>query len=177
MMGDEFGLRVGRGEKRLGRAAVQRLPAVFQQAFVGRVLDQRVLEAIDRRRRRTLDIEQVGLGEFFERGAQRRLGQAGDGLQQRVGKLAPQHGADLRDFARLAEPVEAGGERLLQGRRDRLRAALQHQPRHLLDEQRHAAGAVGKALDHLLRQRVALGDRRDHLRICARSSGISERMP
>ena len=39
-------------------------------------------------------------------------------------KLAPEHGADLRDLARGAEPVEPRGERLLQGRRDRLRAAL-----------------------------------------------------
>ena len=48
MMRDELGLRVGRGEQRLGRAAMQRLPAALQQALVGRVLDQRVLEAIGR---------------------------------------------------------------------------------------------------------------------------------
>jgi hypothetical protein len=34
-------------------------------------------------------------------------------------KAAPEHRPDLRDLARGAEPVETGGERLLQGRRDR----------------------------------------------------------
>jgi hypothetical protein len=61
-------------------------------------------------------------------------------------KLAPQHRADLRDLPRRPEPVEARGERLLQGRRDCLRAALgaalEQEARDLLDEQRHAAGAL-----------------------------------
>ena len=70
----------------------------------------------------------------------------GDVAQQRVGKIASKHRADLRDLARRPEPVEPRGERLLQGRRDRLHAALlaalEQQARHLLDEQRHAAGAL-----------------------------------
>ena len=36
-------------------------------------------------------------------------------------------------------------------------AALKEEPRHLLDEQRHAAGARGDVFDHIVRQRVAGG--------------------
>ena len=42
---------------------MQRLAAALEQALVGRVLDQRVLEAIGRLRRRALDEEEVGFGE------------------------------------------------------------------------------------------------------------------
>jgi hypothetical protein len=45
------------------------------------------------------------------------------GSEQRIGKIAPEHRADLRDFARFAKPIEASGERLLKGRRDRLQPA------------------------------------------------------
>ena len=62
MMGDRFGLGV-RVAQRLGRAAVQRLPAALEQARVGRVLDQRMLEAIIGLRRRALDKQQVGVGK------------------------------------------------------------------------------------------------------------------
>ena len=61
-----------------------------------------------------------------QRCVQARLVDSGGGrrhvAQQPVRKIAPQHRADLRDFARFAEPVRARGERLLQGRRDRLGA-------------------------------------------------------
>ena len=81
---------------------------------------------------------------------------------------AAQHRADLRDLPRCAEPVEPRGERLLQGRRDRLRAALhaalQEQARHLLDEQRHAAGALVHPLDDVLGQRMTRREFADHAR-------------
>ena len=87
-------------------------------------------------------------------------------LQQPVRKIAPQHRADLRDFARFAEPVEPRGERLLQGRRDRLcaalRVALEQEPRHLLDEQRHAAGSLAHSIDHLVGERMPACDLADH---------------
>ena len=62
MMGDRFGLGV-RLAQRLGRAAVQRLTAALEQAVVGRVLDQRVLEAIVGLRRSALDKQEVGVGK------------------------------------------------------------------------------------------------------------------
>src|ERR1700693_6396657 len=48
MMRERLGLRRGRGQQNLGRAPVQRLAAALQEAVVGGVLDQRVLEAIVR---------------------------------------------------------------------------------------------------------------------------------
>ena len=87
-------------------------------------------------------------------------------LQQPVRKIAPQHRADLRDFARFAEPVEPRGERLLQGRRDRLcaalRVALEQEPRHLLDEQRDAARSLAHSIDHLVGERMPACDLPDH---------------
>ena len=87
-------------------------------------------------------------------------------LQQPVRKIAPQHRADLRDFARFAEPVEPRGERLLQGRRDRLRAALrvalEQESRHLLDEQRDAARSLAHSIDHLVGERMPACDLADH---------------
>ena len=78
-----------------------------------------------------------------------------------------------------AEPVEPRGERLLQGRRDRLRAALfaalQQEARNLLDEQRDAAGALAHPFDDVPWQRMTGREFADHLRRPAtRSSGDSE---
>jgi hypothetical protein len=74
--------------------------------------------------------------------------------EQPVRKIAPQHSADLRDFARFAEPVEPRGERLSQGRRDRLGAALylalEQESRNFLDEQRDAARSLAYSVDHLV---------------------------
>ena len=92
----------------------------------------------------------------------------GYSAEQRVGEISAQDGADLRDFARVAQPVEPRGERLLKRRRDRLQAAglaaLEQKPRDFLDEQRHPAGALAHALDHLLAQRMASGEFADHKR-------------
>ena len=63
MMGDRFGLGVALSRSDFGRAAVQRLAAALEQAVVGRVLDQRVLEAIVGLRRRALDEQKVGVGK------------------------------------------------------------------------------------------------------------------
>ena len=154
---------------------MQRLPAALEQAIVGGVLDQRVLEAIVGSRRRALDKQEVGFGEPLQRRLQRRLVQFGDVTQQRVGEVASKNSPDLRHLARRAKPIEARGERLLQGRRDRLNAALltalEKQARHLLDEQRHAAGALADPLDHFLGERMAGRDLADH----ARDAGAIER--
>ena len=44
-----------------------------------------------------------------------------------------------------------------------LLASLQEKPRHFLDEQRHAAGALGDAIDHFLWQRVERRKVADHM--------------
>ena len=149
-------------------AAVQRLAAGLEQALIRRVLDKRVLEAISRLRRCALDDEEVGPGETVERGLETAVVDRGHCAQKREGKIAPEHGADLRDLACFPEAVEPRRERLLKRRRDRLRAALdsalEQEPRHLLDKQRHAAGSFAHALDHLSAQRMAPGELADHLR-------------
>src|SRR6516165_9462518 len=48
-------------------AAVQRLPAALEQTVVGRVLDQRVLEAVVRLKARSLGDEEIRVGELVER--------------------------------------------------------------------------------------------------------------
>ena len=63
MMGDRFGLGRSRSRKDFGGAAMQRLAAALEQAVVGRVLDQRVLEAIVGLRWRALDEQKVGVGK------------------------------------------------------------------------------------------------------------------
>ena len=86
---------------------------------------------------------------------QRRLIDLGDVAQQRIDEIASKNRADLRHLARRPQPIEARGKRLLQGRRDGLNsavlAAFNKQARHLLNEQRHAAGALADPLDNLLR--------------------------
>ena len=52
-----------------------------------------------------------------------------------------------------------------------LLAALQQEARNLLDEQRHAAGALADPFDHLLAQRMTGREFADHLR----DSGAIER--
>jgi hypothetical protein len=58
--------------------------------------------------------------------------------QQRIDEIASEHRTDLRYLAGGAELIQARGERLLQGRRDRLNspllATLKKQPHNLLDE-------------------------------------------
>ena len=137
-----------------------------------------MLEAIIGLGPRALGDDEVGLGKLVERVLKGPVADARDGAQQRVGEIAAEHSADLRDFARFAKPVEPRGERLLQRRRDGLQAAglapLEQETRHLLDVKRHSAGALAQAFHHLLAQRMAGGDLANHLRDVGRSRGLSE---
>ena len=65
--------------QRLGRAAMQRLAAALEQALVGRVLDQRVLETVGGGRRGAVDEQEVGFREPIERGLQAQLVESGGG--------------------------------------------------------------------------------------------------
>jgi hypothetical protein len=76
MMGDDFRLSccpLWIVAQQFTRAPVQRLPAALEQAIVGGVLDQGVLEALGRLRRRALDEQKVGIGEPVQRRLQRGL--------------------------------------------------------------------------------------------------------
>ena len=101
-------------EQRLGGAAVERVAAALEQAVVGRIANQRVLETIGRRGRRAFDEHEIGLDEAFERGLQGGLIQPADLAEQRKGKIAAQNRADLRDFPCVSKPIEPRRKRLLE---------------------------------------------------------------
>jgi hypothetical protein len=106
MMGDDF--RLGRGALGLvaqdfRRAPVQRLTPAFQQALVGGVLDQRVLEAIGRLMAGAFDEKKVGVGEAFQPGSESSVVDPCHGSQQRMREAASEDRADLGDLARFAE--------------------------------------------------------------------------
>ena len=100
-----------------------------------------------------------------------------DSAEQRIGEISPKDGADLRDFARFAKPVETRRERLLKRRRDRLQAAglaaLEEKARDFLDEQRHPTGALAHALDHLSAQRMASAELPTISATSARPKGLT----
>ena len=83
MMRDGLGLG-GRVAQLLPGPAMQRLPAALEQALVGRIPDQRVLEAVARPRRRVLDEQDVGLGEPFQGGLE--AGRGGGGRRSRYAR-------------------------------------------------------------------------------------------
>ena len=165
MMGDDFGLSCGAlrlTAQEFGGSEVQRLAAALEQAVVGGVLDQRVLETVSRLRSMALDEQNVGLGKPLQCRLQRAFVEAGHGLEQCIRESPAQHGSDLSGLARGAEPFEPCGERLLQGRRDRLRAALfaalQLEARNLLDEERDAAGPLAEPFEPGAVAAAHLGD-------------------
>jgi hypothetical protein len=136
---------------------MQVLATAPEEALISRILDQRVLDAVVGLRERTLDKQEVSFGKPIQRRLQRALVEASHGSEQRIRETAAQHCADLRGLARRAEPIEPCRERLLQGRRDRLRttlfAALSQQARNLLDEERDAARALAHRFDDVPSQR------------------------
>jgi hypothetical protein len=101
VMGDGLWLGAAIAEEFRG-AAMQRLSAALQEAFVGRVLDQRMLEAIGRLRRGARCEEDIRLGEPIQCCLQRRLIPSSDVAQQPIRELAPEHGPDLGGLARFA---------------------------------------------------------------------------
>ena len=153
-----------------GNPGVQNEPAGLEQRLVGRVLDQGVLEAVGGLGRRAAAEDQLGRDQLVEGGAQLGFRPVGDRGEQLVAELAADHGADLRHLLDRREAVEAGHQRVVQGRRDRERrqrpgqlvaiagvreqARFQHRLGQLLDEQRHAVGARHDLLDDLRRQRL-----------------------
>jgi hypothetical protein len=65
--------------QRLGGAAVKRLAAALEQALVGRILDQRVLETVGGGRRGAVREQEVGFREPIQCGLQARLVESGGG--------------------------------------------------------------------------------------------------
>ena len=84
-------------------------------------------------------------------------------MQEAEPELPTHDRAHLRDFASIAKSIEPRGERLLQSRRNPLRSAFEHEPRHFLDEQRDTAGADRNTLECVRGKRIKLGNGADHL--------------
>ena len=94
----------------------------------------------------------------------------GDRGEEGVGELAPERGADLGDLLDRGEAVEAGEQRVVQGRWQRERrqrpgqlvmiarvpkqTRFEHRLGQLLDEQRHAVGLGHDLRRDLVRQRL-----------------------
>src|SRR6516162_5753653 len=94
------------GFERFGDPRVQLPPGIAQQTVVCRVLNQRVLEAVDRFRWRASLRDQLGRDEMSERALKLVLGKTGDGAQQRIRKLASNRCADLRHRPYRGQAVE-----------------------------------------------------------------------
>ena len=102
----------------LGDARVELLARALEQRLVRRVLDQRVLEGVGRRRRRAALVEQLGVHQLRQSGVEARFLLQRDAAQQLVGELAPEGGTELRHFLPRVEPVEARHQRVLQRARN-----------------------------------------------------------
>jgi hypothetical protein len=76
-----------------------------------------------------------------------------DGVEQFVRKVAPKDGTYLRNFLGRAQPIQPRHQRIMQRRRDGVAriATFEQGARQLLDEQRHAAGALDDGRDRLMR--------------------------
>ena len=104
------------GLQRAGRGGVKGLAPGGEQALVGHLLDERVLEGVAGlvpRRRRLQELVALELQEMHV-----EVVTVPEEREQRGGELAPQHGADLQQTPRLVvQPVDPGHEHAL----DRLR--------------------------------------------------------
>jgi hypothetical protein len=83
----------------LGDAPMQQLPPTLEKIFVGRILNERVLEAILGVRREALDEQNVGFRELFQRGLQRCVGQSGERTEKAIGEATSNHRADGRQLS------------------------------------------------------------------------------
>jgi hypothetical protein len=144
----------------LADCGVQRHPTGAQQAVIGRVLHQRVLEVIGCLRRLATTENEAGGDELIESCVQdcrRHVCYFGD---HRVREVAPEHRADLGNLFRGRHPVKACQQRRLQSGRHsdcrgfglRLRGGLQHAFGQLFDEERYPVGLADDPLKQRRRQ-------------------------
>ena len=148
-----------------GDAGVQAAPVTLKHRLVGRVAHQRMLEDVAALAAAAAGLagqrQQAGLHQRVERARQRgqadrRLGMAVDGLDLGPAEAAPQRAAQLGGALGQRQLVEPGHQQVLQrgghgaaqrggdvGRR-LLRGQGRGHARRLLDEQRHAVGALGQ---------------------------------
>jgi hypothetical protein len=138
-----------------------------------------MFEEIRRLRRQTLLVQKLRLHQLLQPPAQCLLVPRSDGLQQFIGKLAPQRGSELRQALHCRQAIQPRHQRIVQRVRNgqggqgtgeliallpRLeQAGVQDHLGQLLHKQRHAIG-LGHHLRHdLCRQRLAVRHPASHL--------------
>ena len=122
MMCQQFGL----GLHRLGKLRLQHLrntlvvllPCALQERLIGGLLDQRMLEDIRRLGWQPLLVEELCLHQLVQPALDGRLIPRRDGPQQRIGKFAPQCGAELCKALHRCQAIQPGHQRVVQGGRD-----------------------------------------------------------
>jgi hypothetical protein len=141
---------------------VQPLPLRPEQALVGGVAHQGVLEAVGRLGRLAAREDQLRRGQPLQRRPQLRLRHRRDRREQRVVEFAPEAGGHLRHLLDPGHAVEPGHQRGVQrGRHRGHRPGLQHRLGQLLDEQRHPVRPGRDLAQHLRRQDPVAGEAGD----------------
>ena len=113
----------------LDDAGMERAPPLLQQAAVGHLVGEGVLEGVLELGEEARLVEELGRLEVREAAVQRRLGQLGNGLQQRQGHLRADDGGGLEQALLLRrQPVDARRQHRL------------HRGRHLQWSERLAPG-------------------------------------
>src|SRR5262245_9331035 len=110
-----LGRAAGRtGLDQLADAAVQRTATLVEQALVGDVLHQRVLERILRIREQTRLVEQLARSETPEGLRKALLVEIGDALEQRQRDLVANHRGALQEVLLVrSQPIDARGQERL----------------------------------------------------------------
>src|SRR5215813_11447971 len=95
--------------------AVQSLPAALEQALIGRIPHQRVLEAIDSIWWLTTSEYKLSMFEFGECVLQYGFVASGQLAHQGIGELPPDRCPDLADLLHRRQAVEPRHQRVLKG--------------------------------------------------------------
>ena len=153
--------------ERVGRARMPVTAPRQQQALIGGVPHQRVLEAETLLQASAFGKDDTGRIEACQCTLKFWAALGRDRFEQRKSELPADDGGDLRDLARLAEAVQACHQRILERCRHRgavLARGFQHAFRQFLREQRHAVGLGDDRGNDFRRQAVRGGNAGDQRR-------------
>ena len=91
-------------------------PGAFQQSMIGRFLNQRVLERIDRLRDKAGFVQEFGGLELCQALGESLLGQPGDGSEEREGHLFANHSRALQHtFSDCRQAIYASRKHRMHG--------------------------------------------------------------
>jgi hypothetical protein len=97
------------------------LARAAQQRLIGRVLDQGMLEEVHRLRRQPPLVQELCLYQLVQPPLQGLFVPRGDGVQQGIGKLAPQRRPQLRQALHRRQAIQPRHQRVVQRGRNRQR--------------------------------------------------------